>query len=731
MICERYLTIGVIVLVLLVGTMMYSAAQGVQANFYVATNGNDAWSGTLPAPNAAKTDGPFATLTRARDAIREVKANGGLHQPLKVLVRGGTYYLPETFTLGPEDSGAASFPITYMGYAGEKVVLSGGRPVTGWKLYRGKIWQCDLNALELGDVTFKQLFYNGERQPLARFPNVAPQRPRTGGFLYVAEGGIKDNKQLLKYDPAELDMSKWANPTLAQVDVYPYHNWNNNIISIAEIDFTSHIIKLAGNASYDLIRDTRFYIQNVFEELDAPGEWYLDSEAGMLYFWPPDDNLAQSQVVVPALDDIIQTQGSGGGYVRHLRIGGFAIQACRRSAVVLQSAQHCTLAKCTITNTRNDGVVLHANVSDSQLVGNDIAHIGSIGIKIAGQGNVISNNHLHDMGVIRNSFNRAITIAGRDNVASHNLIHDVPAWGVVFGGHNNILEHNDIHHFGLCTNLGGGVYAWVKGLEDAHKVGGNILRFNKVSDSVGYGMYAPGVWGPTAGNGIWLDDMISNTTLYGNILVRNKSCGVNIHGGADNLIENNIMGAGFPSTSNHIRPEDDPCHNRIIRNIVYYANADPRLVRRAARSARGIKETVASAAAVPVVLCGWSSVKAAVSESDYNLFFPISGQQVEALLYYRGAGEAARGSWADAPVEDRFAWWREHGYEAHSIIADPLFVDIENDDFWLKPDSPALQFGFTPIPQQRIGLYPSPNRASWPVPDQRDNPREELLLDLT
>ena len=101
--CNRYLMIGVVVVILLVGMMMCGAAQGAQANFYVATNGNDAWSGRLPAPNAAGTDGPFATLARARDAIRELKATVSLQQPVKVLVRGGTYYMPETLVLGSED----------------------------------------------------------------------------------------------------------------------------------------------------------------------------------------------------------------------------------------------------------------------------------------------------------------------------------------------------------------------------------------------------------------------------------------------------------------------------------------------------------------------------------------------------------------------------------------------------------------------------------------------------
>ncbi len=742
---DRYLKMSVIVVVLLGGTMMYSVAQGAQAHFYVATNGNDVWSGRLLAPNAAGTDGPFATLGRARDAIREVKAAVGLHQPLKVIVRGGTYYLPETLTLGSQDSGTASFPITYMAYAGEKVVLSGGRLITGprgpkpatagegaWKPYLGKIWQCDLNALGLGELTFKQLFYNGQRQPLARFPNVDPQRPRTGGYLYVYEGGVKDSKTLLKYDPAKLDPSKWAKPTLAEVDVYPYHNWTNDIISIAEIDPAGHAITLAKDATFELTHDTRFYVQNVFEELDAPGEWYLDSETRTLYFWPLADDPARGQAVVPVLDTIVRMDRVG-----YLRIGGFAIQVCRGTAVHLEATQHCTVAKCTITNAGYDGLVVGGAATDNRVVGNNIAYIGNVGIKFYGQDNLLSNNHLHDTGVINNRYNRAITIAGRDNVASHNLIHDVPAWGLVFAGHDNIVEYNYIHHFGVCTNLSWGMYAndadtskWppIIGPKDPPTVGGTIIRYNKVTDGVGYGMPSPGHFEPNPGMGICLDDFVSNTTIYGNVLVRNLRGGIIIHGGKNNIVENNIMGAGIPSTNNHWRTGEELCHNKFFRNIVYYANADPRLLEQYGWTVKGITETSASTAAVPVFLCGWSSVKAAVSESDYNLLFPIRGETVRALLLYRGVSHSFFGPWADEPVENRFAWWRSQGYEPHSIIGDPLFVDAAHDDYRLQPESPAFKMGFKPIPQERIGLYPSPNRASWPVDDRPETWRGEVEM---
>jgi hypothetical protein len=115
-----------------------------QATFYVATNGNDGWSGKLDAPNSGKTDGPFSTLARARDAVRELKARQAHKEPITVLVRGGKYYLNETLAFEREDSGSREAPVTYEAYPGEKPVLSGGRRVQGWKAYKGRF--CKRNS---------------------------------------------------------------------------------------------------------------------------------------------------------------------------------------------------------------------------------------------------------------------------------------------------------------------------------------------------------------------------------------------------------------------------------------------------------------------------------------------------------------------------------------------------------------------------------------------------------
>ena len=125
---------------LVCGVLLAARAAAEPAQLYVATEGNDAWSGRLARPNATRSDGPLATLAAARDRLRKIRPEGAT-----VLVRGGTYRLAEPLRLGPEDSGAPRAPITYAACPGEKVTLAGSRVVTGWKPFKAHIYQADLS----------------------------------------------------------------------------------------------------------------------------------------------------------------------------------------------------------------------------------------------------------------------------------------------------------------------------------------------------------------------------------------------------------------------------------------------------------------------------------------------------------------------------------------------------------------------------------------------------------
>jgi len=115
----------------LLGVVLLSCCRVSAATFYVAPSGDDRWSGTLQKPNAEKTDGPLATLTAARDAIRRLKARGGLREPVTVFLAAGTYPLAEPLVLESRDSGTAQCPITYVALPGAKPSISGGRAIAG------------------------------------------------------------------------------------------------------------------------------------------------------------------------------------------------------------------------------------------------------------------------------------------------------------------------------------------------------------------------------------------------------------------------------------------------------------------------------------------------------------------------------------------------------------------------------------------------------------------------
>src|SRR5215831_15618157 len=125
-----------------------------RSTFFVATNGDDRWSGTLAAVNTKRTDGPFATLPRALAAARDAKS-----KPATIILHGGTYFLRELLVLRPEDSG-----VTIAAMPGEKPILSGGRRIEGWRevaVDGRKFWAADIPEVRDGKWFFRELWVNG------------------------------------------------------------------------------------------------------------------------------------------------------------------------------------------------------------------------------------------------------------------------------------------------------------------------------------------------------------------------------------------------------------------------------------------------------------------------------------------------------------------------------------------------------------------------------------------
>lgn len=540
--------------ILVIGLFVWlSMGQAITAQtvLHVAPNGNDAWSGSLDAPTSDKTDGPFATLQRARDALRKLKAEAQLKGESTVLVHGGTYPLAQTLQLGPQDSGTPEAPILWRAAPNEKTVLLGGRAITGFIPFKGEILKADVASQGFKNIAFHQLFFDGKRQHLARYPNFDPQHPYTGGWayadgqpcpMYAARPG--EDQHTFQYKPA--DARNWSQPQEGEVFVFPRYNWWNNIVRIQSLDRETRTITLARDCSYPIRPLDRYYVQNLLEELDAPGEWYLDKKEGTLYFWPPSPLQART-VTAPTLRTLLEL-GPGTAYVT---FRGFTFECCEDTAISLHDTTHCVIAASVIHNVgqyNGCGVSINGG-KENGVVGCDISEIGSHGVSLNGgdritltpAGNYADNNYIHHIGV---SYKQGVgvSINGCGNRASHNLIHDGPRMGVMFFGNNHIIEYNHIRHMNLETEDTGAVYT---GGRDWLGARGCVVRYNYLHDMLGFGHDSKGVWrSPRFAWGVYLDDNTGGVDVIGNIVARCSQASIHLHNGRDNVIENNIFVEG-------------------------------------------------------------------------------------------------------------------------------------------------------------------------------------------
>jgi parallel beta-helix repeat protein len=539
----------VIVILVCLGAAFFREAPEADAAghvLYVAPDGDDGWSGTAPVPPDKGYDGPFATLRKARDAIRELR-RGGSVDAFTVLVRGGTYELKETLVLGPEDSGTESEPLIFKAFGDEHPILRGTRKISGFKPYRGQIWKADAKDVVSGSAGVEQLFVGDKAQIMARYPNQDPSDLVTKGFLYVENplgGGSRRGFTWRSGTPGE-----WVHSENAEVFIYPGDNWTNDIRKIAGIDRVRKTITLSADTSYEIKQGNRFFVRNVLEELDSPGEWYFDRGENALYFWPTVHSDLDA-AAIPVLGSIIEVKpGKAGnrsyGTPSHIKFEGLTLDGCRGNAVVINGASDIAITGSTVRNAGGHGIEINGGSRD-RVAGNEISQVGSIGVKITGgdsktltpAGNVVENNDIHDTGTTDKG-QSAISCRGVGSIVAHNLIHSIPRVGIWFDGNDHLIEYNHIYDVNRETEDSGTIYSsqidWTKR--------GTVVRFNFLHDSGGYGYdRAAGRWQKGIHTyGIYLDAWTSGTSVYGNIITNTANGGIFIHGGRDNRIENNII----------------------------------------------------------------------------------------------------------------------------------------------------------------------------------------------
>lgn len=706
------------------------------ATLFVAQAGNDANPGTARRP--------FATLERARDELRERKPAGGA----VVVVNAGDYLLAHTFELTAVDSAPPEARIEYRAAPGAVVVLSGGVEVTGFRPYKGRIVQADVRALGLdkapavhyarygGDVPGFELFFRGRRMTLARWPNKIPGDPRWGRWAHIPKTTAETRKYF--YYPGDRP-SHWAHPEEAQVHWFPWYNYMDQFVGVKSVDVNRKTIELAQPAVYAVQPGRRFYVRNVFEELDAPGEWYLDRRKGVLYFWPPQP-LTRGRVVASRLDTLVRLTDT-----RNVTLRGFTLETCRGDAVVVQGGRGNIIGGCTIRNAFQDGIHF-AGGSDNGALGNDIYEVGRRGILLEGGDretltparNYARNNHIHHVSRVLHTYAPAIQVTGCGNLVQHNLIHDGPHMLIGLSGNDHLLEYNEIHHAMLITSHGGAFYC---GRD--YTARGNVLRFNKFHDITGYGIdkidtrrgvfiYASPVRHLPGAFGIHLDDQISGFHIYGNVFYRLAHGVIRLGGGRDCRIENNVfVDAGWAV---HIDNRGMGWQKKQSRTGTLWRRLQavdykhppwsiryPELVALLTdRFGEPVDNVVQRNIFVQrETLYSFSRVPADRFTCDFNLLRRPDGQplDVSARTYHPNQG-------GEMPLAD----WQKLGFDRHSLVADPRFRNAAADDYRLRADSPAWRLGFKPIPAEKIGLYRDEWRTSpLPPPDPRKAGSKQIV----
>ena len=717
---------------------------------------NDRWSGNLPAPNAARTDGPVATLAQVRDNIRALKDASRFDAPVMVMMEGGTYQLEQPFVLEAKDSGTDKCPITYTAYPGDRPVLSGGRIITGWKRYRGEILQANLPEVKNGSWRFRELFCEGQKQVRARWPRFDPRDPLYGGWAFVeatlpeipaAElrhlSGPSSNSALAIVAPSEFRYvaggnppRQWSKVSQAELKIFPLFCWVDDLVPVRRIDSERRVITLSRPVvpgDMPVSKGNRFYIENVLEELDGPGQWCLDTEAGMLYFWPP-PGMEGKEVVAPINDRLIELHGSVESPIHHLTISdltfthtrstwpeerqpNFHSPGVRGEAIRLENSEDCRVEHNLVSWVGGDGVRLQGYSARDQIDGNEIAYTGGQGISLASGagmntgtwanpeemrrisatypwaiGNIIRNNHLHHTGLIKKN-GGAIHLYGLnsvDTVMAHNLIEQTADKGICMqDGYGRVLiEYNRIRDVCLEISDTGAIMTnrWHQ-LEDDPKLGGRIvIRDNYISNVVGCGAYdapRPGdtpagtraegkIWTPYYAWGIYFDNSGMRRSVYDNIVIGMVLGGVAMPVGdpKDNVFENNILVGGS-------------AYQADLRIGAGRAGGGE-----AANGNRFVRNILYATSPSAAILRVNARTQGAMEECDYNLYYAGSGRPV-VVAGVEGEGWEA---------------WQRRGFDRHSSTADPLFVNPEAGDFRLRPQSPAFALGFRPIDAGRAGL---------------------------
>jgi hypothetical protein len=614
-------------------------------------------------------------------------------------VGGGLFFVEAPVVLTSEDSG-----LVLAAWPGAKPVVSGGRPIAGWKevtVQGKKLWAADIPSARDGKWYFRELWVNGQRATRARHPN--------RGYLGIAELPDKAGEWTqgqTRFRFREGDLKAWGSITNAEVVAMA--KWVESRLPVAGVDEKERIVTFSKRSVFGLEPGDLYYAEGAFEFLDEPGEWYLDASTGTLYYMPrPGEQIAEVQAIAPVLPQVVRFEGKpeAGHFVERIvvrgltfshtewcfpegfhrgknkpevspepkaEVGGFAQAAVGvPGAVWGEGVCDCVFEDCRFSSVGNYGLELARGCQRNRIIQCEFSDLGAGGLKIGETsirdqaaeqtgGNEISGCHIHDGGKM---FASGIGIwigQSPSNRILHNLIHDFYYTGISIGwtwgygpalATNNTVTLNHVHHIGVKSDGDGPILSDMGGIYTLGKQPGTTVRNNLWHDIAGirYG-----------GWGIYFDEGSSGIVAESNVVYRTTHGGFHQHYGETNVFRNNILAFGRDQQIQRSRPEPHVSFS-FVTNIVYFDSG--------------------------TLLTGnWDGDEN--YKMDWNLYF-----------------DARPDAKPDQVRVGPCTWekWQERGHDQHSLVADPLFLAPRENDFRLQPSSPAFKLGFQSIDLSHVG----------------------------
>ena len=677
---------------------------------FLAPDGNDSWSGTLTASNTDRTDGPLATLAGVRDRIRHLKTSAQLESPFTVHIRGGRYAVKQPVTFTPEDSGS----ITYAAYRNEKPVFDGSQPITNWRaqpLANGMTaWVADLPDVLAGRWYFRSLFVAGKRRPRTIYP-------KTGELEIIDVPEITRQAALFDgtthFITRPEDVKDFCN--LQDIDVLVPHFWVEERMPVQSWDKATGRLTSTRRSIFCLkvgFGDAwaRYRLENVFEALETPGQWYLDRAAGKVYYLPlPGEKLNKTVIAAPRVRQFLILKGDPNTqqHVQYLTFRGICFTntdwqqsrgmvpdhdvvapgilmgADAQAAVGVEGAidcdavRHCAFENLTLRGIGEYAINMQRACMSNRIVGNHLHDLGGGGVKIYGANaaaprhhrsgnNRITDNDIHDIGEVFKPAIGVIVCHSFGNVIAHNDIHHTHYSGVSVGwvwgygesvARDNIIEKNHIHHIGkgVLSDMGG---IYTLGVQPGTVIRGNLIHDVRTAEYGGWAIYP--------------DEGSSHMIIENNLCYDTQSSVFHTHYGRELIVRNNIFAFGGQSIIALGRRE---AHNSftMTHNIIV---ADHQPVHCGSYNA-----TFGATFGKPSFI------------ADYNVLWDVSNKTPVGAQDSAGRGGA----------QHTLASIQQTGIETHSKVVDPGFKNLAKRDFALPPNSPAIAMGFKPLDLSDVG----------------------------